>query len=464
MANLILWSSMGVEHAPVRACGPTQLASWLRQHGYTVKVIDFCHLMTTDQLVAITDKHIGADTIAVGVSSTFWDERWKTGYNSIDHLEPDWVLNAREVVERKHKLHWLLGGGKSNFSPYKCQWIKMHGFAEDELLRWLDQNSGRYVRRELFDITCMERFSLEEDYIQPDEPLTIELTRGCKFKCKFCSYPLVGKKPGTYMRDPKYIREEFIRNYDEWGTTNYYFQDDTVNESLEKVQSIVDIVQSLPFELNWIGYNRLDLIGATPGMAQLLKDSGLRSSHFGIESFHRDASRAVGKGWNGLYARDYLLELRDMWGPSINWYLSFITGLPGEPEESVRQSHQWCKDNEMYSWSFFGLNISSADTRLWRSEFEINATEYGYKFPIEGNTHYWENGDWNAASARALGMELNAESTKLSKPSCWLLTELVGLGYTYEQIMSTSRAEHDWEKYRQQTKEFVEEYVSFQLR
>jgi len=464
MANLILWSNVAVEYAPVRTGGATQIASWLRQHGYTVKVIDFCHIMSTDELVAITEKHIGADTLAIGVSSTFWDLYFKHDKLLTGFLEPQWVIDAREKLESKHDVFWILGGSKSYREPYKFHWVKFHGFAEDAILQWMDQNSSKLVRRTLFDITCLEHSRHDDDFIQSTEPLTIELTRGCKFKCKFCSYPLIGKKPGTYMRAPHLIKEEMLRNYEKWGTTKYYFQDDTVNESMEKVDMIADIAQSLPFRLQWIGYNRLDLIGTNPEMAQRLKDSGMRSAHFGIESFHEDASRAVGKGWNGKYAKDYLLYLKDFWGDEINWYMSLIIGLPGESREDILDTEKWCVDNDMYAWGYFGLSINRIPDKVWKSEFEVNCEEYGYTFPDPQNTFMWYNDKWNAYEASIFAKDLNQVAMGRSRPAGWLLTEMTALGDSFEDIMKLRRDEHDWDSMKVRTKAFVDKYVSYQLR
>ncbi len=225
MVNLIIWTTFHFQLAPTRTVGAYQLASWLRCHGYTVKVIDFCHTMTTAELVEITEKHIGKDTLAIGVSSTFW----KSAKDSIErvnhsgHLEPEWVLSAREQLEAKYKVKWLLGGDKAELSGTKFNWVTFLGNAENSLLKWMDENSNRYVIRNSFDVKTINNIFTPEDFIQPDETLPIELGRGCMFKCKFCSYPLMGKSPGTYIRDMSLIKEEFIRNYNEYHPLNHNF-------------------------------------------------------------------------------------------------------------------------------------------------------------------------------------------------------------------------------------------------
>lgn len=468
MANLILWNTLGV-NAPARPAGVHILANWLRQHGYTVKVIDFCILLTKEELVAITEKHIGPDTLAIGVSSTFWIFRESPlAIPTRKYLEPEWIIEAREEIDSRHKVSWMLGGLRAMQGPTKFEWVRFMGYSENDVLRWMDVNSNKLIRRSDFDITCADRFPDPGDCVQPEEFLSIELTRGCKFKCKFCSFPLVGRAPGTYMRDPKLIKDEILRNYDTFGTTRYYYVDDTVNESMEKVTELANIAQSLPFELEWVGYNRLDLIGTNPGMAQALKDSGLRSTQFGIESFHPEASRVIGKGWNGKYGKDYLLKLKEEWGKDIVFFMSFIIGLPGEDEKSIDETHQWCIDNEMYAWTWLGLAISRFPGKYWKSEFEKNAPEYGYKFTNPDDPEYWEIGEWNSLSVHLKGRELNKYCFQKSMLYPWRIGEMGSLGYSINELIdmfiNTPLRDLNTELFEKQTYDFVRRYAANQMK
>lgn len=467
MANIILWTTFYSENTLVRPLGAYKLASWLRLNGYTVKVIDFCHLMSPEDLISITEKYITDKTLTIGVSSTFWnsvDQNLKT-FSNRSTIEPSWVVNARLILEEKYpKLLWSLGGAKSDRENTRFIWKKFSGFAEDTFLKWIDENSKRLRRAEAFDIKTSETIFSKDDFILPQETLPIELGRGCMFKCKFCSYPLIGKKPGTYLRDYSYIREEFIRNYNEWGTTNYYFQDDTVNEDPEKIRAIADIVQGLPFELKWVGYNRLDLIYSKQDTISMLKDSGLKSTQFGIESFNPEASKSVGKGWNGKHAKDFLLTLKDKWGPDINWTLSFIAGLPGEDKESLLETAKWCIDNKMYHWVFFPLGLDSSPSKHWKSEFEINSKLYGYTFK-DNDPAFWMLGDWDLSKATEYAKYLNEISVDHTKISSWLLFGVSSLDIApLDTLMQINRKDLPVIELEKRKKSIIANYIQSQLR
>lgn len=455
MANLILWNSFGVKYTALRPLGAHQIASWLTQNGYTVEVIDFCHLMSTDDLVRLTAQHITTDTIAVGVSSTFWTDDAVEG-----RTEPDWILSARQQLESTYTLDWLLGGSKSTFHSLKLNWIKIHGHGEDSVLDYMDKRLGTGVPRSQFNIQNLCGQYVDNLHIEPSEVLSIELGRGCQFKCSFCRYPLIGKKKGTYIRDLNLVRDEFLSNYERYGTTRYFITDDTVNESDEKIQELADIAQTLPFKLEWIGYLRLDLIGSRPHTIQTLKDSGLKGAFFGIESFHKSASKTVGKGWNGVHGKDFLLELKSKWGNDVLMQLGFIVGLPEESMTDLLDTHNWCIANEIGSWNFHPLHIERNSGRAWTSEFDRNHFEYGYSFPNPLDNEFWKNEHWDRAVAKKAAEHLNNDAFKYAKNGVWMVGELASLGHSIDSIMHLCKKDTDMRSFEQGASEFVSRYIT----
>lgn len=467
MANIIFWNSFAEAKELVRPYGPHCLAQWLIHNGHTAHVIDFCNVLTLDQLIAITERHIGKDTIAIGVSTTFWQPRRNFQLKprltpiSTQH-EPEWVVNARNTIARKYpNLQWILGGpnaGLHNKIPV-FDWTVFWGSAEDALLKFVQDHVGTPTNTQ-FDITTSSCKYPDGLSIQPTEVVPMELARGCQFKCKFCSYPFIGKKKGTYIRDPSMIEDDLLRNYEKYGTTSYLFLEDTVNESVEKLEALANIAQRLPFKLTWSGYTRLDLIGSQPDTIPILEASGLVGTFFGIESFHPEASKAVGKGWNGKHGKEFLLELMCRWRYKVNMTLGLIIGLPKEPFVSILQTHKWCIDNKIHSWRFAPLVIDRTSNNL--SEFAKNYSQYGYRFPKPLTPEYWESDLWNQKSAVSLAKELHFGKLKPDTmiPSAWTAVTYLALGYTQEEILTLNFSRID---YDQAYTQFVEKYVKSQL-
>ena len=142
----------------------------------------------------------------------------------------------------------------------------------------------------------------------PDEVLPLELSRGCRFKCKFCSFPLLGKKPTDerYLRSEKSVYDELKSNYEEFGTTKYNMLCDTFNETTKKLEMLCRVQEKLKIQLRFSCYLRIDLLGAHKDQINLLHEVGLNTCHFGIESLNYESSKAIGKGFNNEKIKDTL--------------------------------------------------------------------------------------------------------------------------------------------------------------
>jgi hypothetical protein len=436
MAKIIFWNTFvrGNLIYLLRPPGPHILNSWLKHNGHDCKVLDFCSYLTTDQLVTLTEKFITKDTVAIGVSTTFWkkldvilSDQQTGSYKKLPN-EPDWVISAREILEAKYpNLKWIMGGSGPDYN-FKFDWIHFKGKAEDSLLKFLDQSTDKK-----FEIANARYHYYDDLGITKNETLSIELARGCQFVCKFCRYDMIGKKTDTYIRNMDLVYEDLLDNYYKFGTTRYNIVDDTVNESDQKIEKFAEIVNKLPFKLEWVGYNRLDLIGAKRHTIDLLKQTGLRGALFGIESFHPDASKCIGKGWIGKHGKDFLLELREKWDNKIHFSLSLIVGLPYEPLESVQTTHQYCVDNKIDYWQFVGLQL---DKSRPISIFEREYAQYNIKFTHPLKPTYWEHEICNFSDAQNLALTLNHDPKRTTtiKPIMWDWAAYTPFGYTFDDL------------------------------
>lgn len=437
MANIVFWSgifspatadfSFRGTHKQ-RPIGTYQLSWWLRHHRFSSQVVEFLQLLTTKELIDLTEPFIKSDTLAIGVSTVFW---------ATDGTVPQNITEAIDYFRTKYpKLKIIAGGNRSSRPEYEfLKFDKVFEFeAENSLLLYLQELKHSMRLPNLnFDITQLEHRFTERDVILENETLPIELGRGCIFKCKFCNYINIGKKKHTYQRNFDLIIDEMKYNKDHFNTTNYIFLDDTVNEDMDKVRNLSTFSKRLGFDIGWIGYLRADLIYRYTESPELLKQSGLLSPYFGLETFHPRAATSIGKGWNGKKAKDWIPILyNDLWNKEINIFGNFILGLPYESKESWVETLKWCNEHPYGTWNFYPLvlKVHHEDSAL-KSEFDKNYADYGYEV-YQNNS--WKRGDIDFRSALTYGMEYNRKLFEKNRPAGFAIANLLNLGYSYDQI------------------------------
>jgi radical SAM superfamily enzyme YgiQ (UPF0313 family) len=225
-----------------------------------------------------------------------------------------------------------------------------------------------------------------EDIIDASDALPIEISRGCIFKCKFCSFPLNGKKKGEWIKHSNILLDEFNRNYELHGVTDYVFSDDTYNDSDEKIKRLYDDVYSkLNFKLNFTTYLRLDLLMRFSDSAEYLKQSGLKSAVFGIETLNHESGKAIGKGVDPMLQFDFIKQLKNTHFKDILTFSGFIIGLPKDSNDDMDRMEEFLfsDKNMLDDFTVEPLYITphelKNEIKTSYSEFDLEYEKYGYE-------------------------------------------------------------------------------------
>lgn len=473
-----------------RSIGAYQVAHFMRQQGYTVQVIDFTDHFKEEELHLAIDKFVTEETLAVGLSTTFWYKDSSRNSNFLHNEGDDNKFGFKEIPtnislaidrikNKSQQIKIVVGGAKSEFGKtINGVDAVIHGYAEDKFLEYINSlpNNKKRTRPKSFslskhsqeDIVVIKddpidkKFSIEnldhrfteQDFILKGETLPLEVSRGCIFKCAFCAFPLNGKSKLDYIRDPEEIKDELIYNYENFGTTNYFLSDDTFNDSTEKVSKIHRAITSLPFKIKFTTYLRLDLLYAHKEQIDLLYEMGLASPFFGIESFNQKSASSIGKGMNSNRAKDFLLELYyDRWKEEIPLSCSFIVGLPYETRETMQQTYDWVKNNPVNS-IFFPLALT--EKNFYKSEFNVNYAKYGYRLDEQGN---WSNDYFTVKEATELAEQYNNElMRKENYASSWFLMTLLNHGYSLDEILTTKVKDLNYTRILKARQKNIREY------
>jgi radical SAM superfamily enzyme YgiQ (UPF0313 family) len=213
--------------------------------------------------------------------------------------------------------------------------------------------------------------------------------------------------------------------------------DDTFNDSEFKIDAFCEMVKTLPFAINFTAYIRMDLLARFEGQAEKLKNAGMRAAFFGIETFHIEASNAIGKGWHGKNAKAYLEDLLNkIWKDDVYITASFIAGLPFEDKDSIENTLEYLRREKRINALMWPLQIhKTSDQWAYHSEFEKNIDQYGYTINNDGT---WYNNLWTSSEVTKISRDWFQSDHRGSSWdfSCWDYIGLLGLGYTRQQIES----------------------------
>jgi hypothetical protein len=445
MNEIIFWTGIWPVSS-TRPIGVYQLAHWLRKHNVECQVIDFCQWYTAEELVTLTAKFITSKTRYIGISTAFW----------INSEIPANVVAACDLIKQEFPgIKLVFGGPRADTTNIKkIADVVLLGEAEGSLLNLI---RGHNLNSLSFDITKLDHRFVEQDCIVRGEILPIELGRGCIFKCKFCGHHNIGKSKHTYQRHGDLIKQEMEYNFKHYGTTNYMFLDDTVNEDPDKVSLLSSIPSDLDIPLEWVGYLRADLLWSYPDTVHQLQSSGLKSCFFGIETFHSNASKSIGKGWSSTHGKKFIPHLyHDLWQSKINLWCNFIVGLPGESIDDLNGTAQWCADNQVGHHQFTPLSLySSRSDNGPKSEFTANYAQYGYTLDDNKN---WISAIMTERDALVYSNKINTILSKTNRLSCWFLADVVNCGTDMDRGQSMlTTARHEQHK---NFSKFLEQYKS----
>lgn len=473
MAHAIILSDVveGRDVGYSRYIAPYLLATKAREEGFDCLVIDkFTRLQN---LKEVLKKHIGPETVFIGISSTFLAAKVE---NPSDHtnLRPTlWLKNKNDFIQWMRELRQLTqnqkseakivcGGAKSLYSMEHEETAELFDFfilgkAESyfaSLLQLLVQGKEIPIKQHkntfytcdlFFPNARVEHVSNtvwnKKDFVLKGESLPIELTKGCLYNCKFCNF----EKQGSLRKELSRLRDEFIRNYELFGTTVYHFCDDCFNDTRPKVEEFCNMFLSLPFKIEWISYARVDVACKFPHTLDLMVESGARALFWGLESFDPVAARNSGKGTHPDRVKEMLISSKRKHGDKVLYFAGFIIGLPGEDESNLEKTVDWIKNSgALDQFVLFPLSLIPYSEKLDKAlidfaEYSRNPTKYGFE-KVTFKPNYWKHKLMNSDRAA----ELASHYTKIIKEfgvgrsvitSAFQYPHLRTLGFTHNEIV-----------------------------
>ena len=514
MSDIVIFTDTSRPGIFLRGIGPYSLATTLRGKGYDVEIIDFISGINYNNFILLCKKYLSESTKVVGISTTWMSmpgkftsdlkssydkkkQQQNAGfYDPEDHATYydsfSWALTSQmherfvEIIRNyAPNAKLILGGGRAlDFDDNRSFDHIVLGYAETELLDLLEgKELPRLVNHDIkaengcFDFSQSQTIYSPNDFLLDNETIPIEIGRGCVFKCKYCSFPLIGKKKLSYMKDPEILYQEFMRNKELYNIDRYIISDDTFNDSTEKLEILASVIERLPFQPHFWCFARVDIIAVRPEQALLLQKIGVREVQFGIESFNPLTARVVGKGMAPEKKKETLYRLKELWGDNIHIKCSFIIGLPYETTDTINEHFNWMNSDDcpidMIGINPFFLSMPDDLQHLrWVSDLDKNFEKYGYHFRDARHMFDWKKEDDTDIKSFDQCLEIYKYwDEKLSWrqrgfTDAFYYANCKPLGMDFEtlfqkKLLSSAISHRDWKKdYLNQVEEYVKKKLS----
>lgn len=417
-----------------RVSGAHRIADVCREQGYNTFVMQqFSEVYRRGLLFDYLDKLVGENTFMVGFSSTFFSciESYKEDnvnganrdtYSGINPLtawplpvaDMDKILDYFTARNIKTVYGRFFNTG-TNLLKDRVDYA-IYGVGEQMMIDLIDHvRNGKKIpfdalstgrpkvlkydsKGTLFNFKTSQSRYEPWDLIDHHDMLHLEIARGCIFNCKFCGYPLIGKRKDddSYTRTKEVLKAELKENYEKYGVTRYHIVDDTFNEKTEKVKMLAEAVEETGVKIDFAwAYIRIELLHKYPEQLDYLYRAGVRMLRFGLESLNWESAKAIGKGLHPDKIKETLAWIQEKYPGHFISSCSFIIGLPHDTEETVSDWLEWIYQHPelIQETAYHPLSLQTEeDHGEWTSEFGRNYKDYGYDV-VKGMG--WINDDWS---------------------------------------------------------------------
>ncbi len=166
----------------------------------------------------------------------------------------------------------------------------------------------------------------------------IMATRGCPFRCSFCSNAVWGRR--WQPRPVESVIEE-LKVIADLGFAEAFFQDDTLNAKPPWTLELFEAIRKAGLGLGYKVDFRANAALVPEPLLDAAAACGVREIFYGVESGNDAVREAAGKN---LPREDILRAIRLTKERGIATLCAFIIGLPGETAETVQDTISFARE------------------------------------------------------------------------------------------------------------------------
>ena len=322
------------------------IGPFLEKNGYRVKIIDARVDIGWEKVLVNELK----DCVAVGITAMSSPDLISASKasNIVRKESPDTVIAwgghhasdlPEQILDEGVADYVFIGPSELTFPQVLTQ--VLNGKAIDPSIKgilWKDElgniEGNREVNVPIFDYQIAPGYHLLdiEKYRSKNNVVSYFKTRGCPFKCTFCATGVFD----TSDRTKKQYHSEIRYLIDDLRFKNIVFRDPTFFLAKKTVLDVARLMKDLGDDVFWKGQARATSMQMyTNSELQLLKDSGLKSIMFGIES---GSQRMLDIMEKRIKVKNIYESAAICGDYDIEFYGSFMFAMPRETINDLRNT------------------------------------------------------------------------------------------------------------------------------
>jgi radical SAM superfamily enzyme YgiQ (UPF0313 family) len=231
-------------------------------------------------------------------------------------------------------------------------------------------------------------------YLAFDSHASVVTSRGCPYECIFCSAPAwTGRK--VRYRNPSLCVDE-IEELAAMGFREITIEDDLFTLYRKHFLAVCGELVRRDTGITWNAFSRVDTINQE--IVDTMARAGCQAICFGVESGNQEMLDLVKKNSDLAKVRE---AMRMTQAAGISALASFIIGLPGETEETLRKTVDFANSLRDEFGSLYGFHVLAP---FPGTEVRERAEHYG----LEILSNDWEQYDANHVVTRTGGADVTA--------------------------------------------------------
>lgn len=237
-----------------------------------------------------------------------------------------------------------------------------------------DLDSLPFPARHLLNMEAYYRLKESHGFRKKRKYSPIITSRGCPFKCVFCTAHKVWGR-GYRKRSPQNVIKEMIHMKEQYGIEELMFEDDNVTLDVKRAEEIFDMMIANDLGFCWDTPNGVAAFTLTKELIKKMVDSGCFKINLAIESGNQyHLTHNIKKPLKLDKIPPLVGYIREL-GCDVSLFI--VLGVPGETEEMIWDSFRFADSLEIFS-PFFSIATPYIGSELYKLCVEKGYLKKGF--------------------------------------------------------------------------------------